>query len=278
MNVGDDISLPRRAWIVLSDAFGHFNADDGWAMASHVALSGLMALFPFLIFVAAFAGSIGEAGLANSVAEIVFNAWPEEVARPIAAEVRRVLVPTHGGLLTISAVVALYLASSGVEAARTALNRAYRVVDRRSIFLLRLQSLGFVIVGTAIFLILAGLGVLTASMPALKPFETVFASLGAAVTSVLVIAALIVAHVWLPAGRPHWMRLWPGIVATLVAWLISAWIFAFYLRRFANYAATYAGLASVVTAIFFLYVIAILMIFGAEFNAALGRLRDRRIG
>ncbi|MGO4833949.1 ribonuclease BN, partial [Rhizobiaceae sp. 2RAB30] len=35
---------------VLADAFGHFNDDDGWAMASHLAISSLMALFPFLIF------------------------------------------------------------------------------------------------------------------------------------------------------------------------------------------------------------------------------------
>jgi membrane protein len=115
-------------------------------------------------------------------------------------------------------------------------------------------------------------------MPALRPFETLFAALGAAFTSVLVVIGLLVAHIWLPAGRPRWWRLWPGIVITLVLWLVSAWIFAFYLRRFADYAATYAGLASVVTAIFFLYVVAVLMIFGAEFNAALGRLRDQRIG
>jgi len=247
-------------------------------MASHVALSALMALFPFLIFVAAFAGSIGEAGLANRVVEIVFTAWPAEVANPIAAEVRRVLVPTHGSLLTISAVVAAYLASNGVEAARTALNRAYRVVDRRSIFWRRAQSLVFVLVGTVVFLLLASLGVLTASMPVLRPFEAAFATLGAAVTSLLVIVVLVAAHVFLPAGRPHWLKLWPGIVTTLVLWLASAWIFAVYLRGFADYAATYAGLAGVVTAIFFLYVVSVLMIFGAEFNAALGRLRDKRIG
>jgi uncharacterized BrkB/YihY/UPF0761 family membrane protein len=34
----------------------------------------------------------------------------------------------------------------------------------------------------------------------------------------------------------------------------------------------------VVIAIFFLYVVAVLMIFGAEFNAAMGRLREGRIG
>ena len=38
------------------DAFLAFLRDDGWAIASHIALSTLMSLFPFLIFVTALAG------------------------------------------------------------------------------------------------------------------------------------------------------------------------------------------------------------------------------
>jgi membrane protein len=276
MNVREKNFL-RRTWTVVWDAISHFNADDGWAMASHVALSALMALFPFLIFVAAFAGTLGEESLANRVAEIVFAAWPAEVAGPIAAEVHRVLVPIHGNLLTISAVVALYLASNGVEAARTALNRAYRVVDRRSIVFRRAQSLIFVLVGTVVFLLIAAFGVATASMPLLEQFAAPVAALGAAVTSVLVVVALVGAHIWLPAGRPPARHLWPGIVGTLLAWAASAWVFAIYLRTFANYAATYAGLAGVVTAMFFLYVVALVFIFGAELNASIGRYRDGRL-
>ena len=86
------------------------------------------------------------------------------------------------------------------------------------------------------------------------------------------------AHVWLPAGRPHWPRLWPGIVFTLAGWLVAAWVFRIYLTSFSNMAATYAGLAGVFTAIFFLYMVAVLLLFGAEFNAALSRLRDGTIG
>ena len=41
------------------EAFFRFNADDGWAIASHIALSLLMAMFPFLILVTAIAGFIG---------------------------------------------------------------------------------------------------------------------------------------------------------------------------------------------------------------------------
>ena len=140
-------SVFRRAWVVLSDSVGHFNADDGWAMASHVALSGLMALFPFLIFVAALAGFVGQERLAEQVADFLFQAWPPEVAGPIADEVHRVVSGAGVNLLTVAAVIAAFLASSGVEAARVALNRAYRVVDRRSFLWLRAESLLFVLAG-----------------------------------------------------------------------------------------------------------------------------------
>jgi membrane protein len=41
------------------DAFYTFLADDGWAIASHIALSTLMALFPFLIVLTSLAGFFG---------------------------------------------------------------------------------------------------------------------------------------------------------------------------------------------------------------------------
>lgn len=257
------------------DAVGHFLADDGWAMASYVALSALMALFPFLIFVATVAGSAGEDGLVGQVVNLLFATWPAEVAAPIAAEVERVLAPGYTNLITISALIAAYLASNGVEAVRTALNRAYRVVDRRSIFFRRAQSLAFVVIGTLVVLAYAALAVAAAAMPALRPYQTGLALMLVVITTVLLVVALVIAHLLLPAGRPRWTRLWPGIVSTLVLWLLAGWVFAFYLRRFSNMVATYAGLASVVTAIFFLYIAAVIMIFGAEFNAALSR-EDRR--
>ena len=120
---------------VIGNAIGHLSADDGFAMASHVALSALMAVFPFLIFVAALAGFFGEADLASRVASLLFETWPEDVAGPIATDVRNVLTRQQSGLLTISVLVTIFLASNGVEAVRTALNRAYRVVDKRNFIL-----------------------------------------------------------------------------------------------------------------------------------------------
>ena len=48
-----------KAWAIFVDAANHFVAEDGWAIASHIALSTLTSLFPFLIFVTALAGFLG---------------------------------------------------------------------------------------------------------------------------------------------------------------------------------------------------------------------------
>jgi membrane protein len=276
------MSFFRQARAVLGDALGHLNDDDGWAMASHVALSALMAVFPFLIFVAAIAGFIGEADLASRVAALLFDTWPKDVAEPIASDVQSVLSHPPSGLLTVSVAITIYLASNGVEAVRTALNRAYRVRETRSFLFLRTQSLLFVVAGAVASLVFAFLGVLgpiifdwiARYVPEIIPFQTTFLFVRLLVTGLLLAVVLVSAHLWLPAGRPPGRSLWPGIVITLTLWLVAAFVFGYYLQRFANYAAYYAGLASVVTAIFFMYLVALIMIFGAEFNAALARRRE----
>ena len=78
----------RYVYLVVMDAFYTFLADDGWAIASHIALSTLMAIFPFLIVVTALAGLFfGSKELADEAARILLEAWPKEVAGPIALDI-----------------------------------------------------------------------------------------------------------------------------------------------------------------------------------------------
>jgi len=269
-------------WRVAGDAFRAFIAADGWAIASHIALSILMALFPFLIVLTAIAGLIGSKELGEEAARILLEAWPAEVARPIAAEINNVLTTTRGDLLTLGAALAVYFSSSGVESLRIALNRAYRVAERRPWWLLRLESIAYVLVGALALLALAFLVVLgplifaTAARYArwLEPLEgtVTFARLGAA-TFVLIVA-LVLVHRWLPAGRRRIAEIVPGVIATLVLWLAGGTLFARYLADFAgSYVTTYAGLASAMVALVFLYWTASIFIYGGELNAAIMRTR-----
>ena len=118
----------RLCYQIALDAFYRFNADDGWAIASHIALSALMSLFPFLILVAALAPYFGTIELANEVAQILLEVWPTQVATPLAKEVQNVLGTARGDVLTIGVMLAIFFASSGIESLRIGLNRAYGVV------------------------------------------------------------------------------------------------------------------------------------------------------
>ena len=267
---------------VAADAWNQFLADDGWAIASHIALSALMSLFPFLIIVTALAGFLGSQNLADEVANIMLEAWPTEVAEPIAAEIRTVLTTTRGDVLTLGVVLALYFASSGIESLRIGLNRAYGVAEARSWWLLRLESIGYVLVAAASLLVLAFLVVLAPLifatavryLPWLDPLWPLINLLRFAVASIVLIVALVLVHKWLPAGRRRLLELLPGIVATLVLWLVAGELFGSYLANFAyTYVSYYAGLASAMIALVFLYVTASIFIYGGNLNAAIARAR-----
>ena len=88
------------------------------------------------------------------------------------------------------------------------------------------------------------------------------------------IVALFVLHAWLPADGASFLQILPGIVFTMVASLISGIVFGQYLARFAsNYVTMYAGLASVIIALVFLYFIAAIFVYGGELNAAIMKSR-----
>ncbi|MGX5666951.1 YihY/virulence factor BrkB family protein [Rhizobium daejeonense] len=267
----------RTVYRVGFDAFYHFTEDDGWAMASHVALSALLAVFPFLIFGTALATFLGADRFAETAIHIIFDTWPESISKPVSDQIVRVLTIPRGGLLTISVLAAAYFASNGVEALRVSLNRAYRVAETRPWYITRLVSLGFVlgavVVLTVISALLVAVPVALAFaekwFPWLKEWLAAISNWRVYGTIGLLALALLIFHMSLPAGNRRLLDVIPGVLLTLVLWLIGALVFAYYLASFANYAAMYAGLASIMVVIVFLYMVGVIFIIGAEFNAAL---------
>lgn len=269
---------------ILGDAIGHFNGDDGWAMASHLALSALLALFPFLIFATALASFLGAEAFADTAVHLVFDTWPNEIADPIAREVTSVLTVQRGDLLTVGILAAMFFASNGVEALRVGLNRAYRVIDRRSIFVLRAQSLAFVLIATLGFVIVSSLLVVLPiaidiaqrHLPWLKPYLGTITLWRYTIAAIVVVLALVAVHMWLPGGRRRLRDIVPGLIFTLVFWILGSSIFAAYLSSFGSYVTTYAGLASIMVALVFLYIVSAIFILGGELNASIRRYLDAR--
>jgi len=277
------LHLLKLAVRAVIDGFRHFLADDGWAIASHIALSSLMALFPFLIVVTALAGFFfGSKQLADEAARILLEAWPQEVAAPIALDISGVLTAARGDVLTFGVLFALYFASSGVESLRIGLNRAYNMKELRPWWLLRMESIVYVLLGAVAILAFSFLVVLAPFIwakllqfvPRLAPFSGIITLARYGVAAVVLVLALIIVHSWLPAGRRSLTDIAPGIVATLLLWLGAGAAFGRYLAEYAfAYVTMYAGLASAMIALIFLYVCASIFVYGAEMNAVIAKQR-----
>ncbi len=279
--------LIRLCHRVVRDSIERFNADDGWAIASHVALSTLMAMFPFMIVLAALDAFVESINLADAAAGLLLKVWPEAVSGQIDAEVQAVLGTARGDVLGLGLGFALFFAATGVESLRIGLNRAYRVRETRSWVFLRLESIAWVSVGAGAYLARAVpivrapliFEVARESAPWLARPETKFTLLRYAIASILLVAALVLVHKWLPAGRRRLTEIAPGVLVTLALWLIFGGIFGRYLADFAyTYVTYYAGLASGMIALSFLYAASLAFVFGGEINAACMRQRNAGVG
>jgi len=278
------MTIVRRTFQIGFDALSMFLADDGWAIASHIALSALIAFFPFLIVLTSLAGFFGSHELADQAASLILQIWPAQVTDALVSQIHDVLTQSNGNALTVGLALSLYFASNGVESLRVGLNRAYGVTETRAWYWLRLESIGYTLVAALVSLVLALLLVLGPLLIAtaryylpliVEPKEHLIDIARYVIALVSLVIALFILHVWLPAGHRTLRQIMPGIVFTVIASLVSAASFGQYLARFANnYVTTYAGLASVVIALVFLYFIAAIFIYGGALNAAIMRRKQ----
>ncbi|WP_448950220.1 YihY/virulence factor BrkB family protein [Labrys neptuniae] len=274
-----------RAYKFLYELMQRVTDHDDYALASHMALSLLTAMFPFLIFVASLAGMLGTADLQNEIVRLLFETWPHEVSEPIAREVTRVLGTARPGLLTVSAIVAVVLASNGVEAIRVGVNRAYGLIETRSYWWCRLQSLFFVVLASLALVTLALLVVLWPVMwqaaitftPVLEPLQPLIEIARYGITTLVLGTAIVMVHLFLVASRPSLAVIWPGVLITMLLWLTGGFVFSIYITDFATYSRLYAGLGSVFAALFFLWLVALAFLLGAEINAMLAQRRGRPV-
>jgi membrane protein len=246
-------------------------------------LSILMALFPFMIFGTSLASFLGAHAYADTASHLIFDTWPDSIAAPISREVVNVLTIERGGLLTLSVLAAAFFSANGVEALRVSLNRAYRVTETRAWYVTRAQSLGFVVIAVMVIMAISFLLVLAPLVlrlarqfaPWMETLITAVDNWRILIAVTVLIVGLVMSHMWLPDGRRRLKDVLPGIGVTLVAWVAGALMFASYLQEFATYVSTYAGLASIMVALVFLYIIAAIFILGAEINAAILKARAR---
>lgn len=280
------VRLKRHAWDSLHtvgritwDAAFHFLNDNSLIIAGHIAYMSLFALFPFLIFLTTLGGILGQSEAARQVVELGLQSLPPEVASTLEPSIRDITERPRTGLMTVSIVVALWVASSGVEALRAALNEAYNAEQYPAIWRARLQSLVLTIV-FAIGILLTMVAIVAGPfiwsmvewMLIIPSFYGWLYGLSRYVFGIVVLYGIVVTLYFLLPNRSLKRReVFPGAAIAVAVWVVTASLFSYYLRSLADYSVTYGGLGGIVVTLLFFYVSACIFIFGAEINAAVRR-------
>ena len=259
-------------------------ADEAIPLAGNIAFRTLFSVFPFLIFLTALAGFFGNADLAEGIVTYLLAVAPEQLVRPLAPEIRSIIMVPRTGLLSLSALLTIWSAMGGVDSVRVGLNRAYDLKEHRNIFWLYGQNVLFVIGSAAVLLTVSLLIVfapvflafIDANAPDVRRSFATLDQLRYPIAVFLLTGGLLFGHRVLPARRLGIVELLPGVLLTVAVWIALSSAFSIYLVNFSVFASTYASLSGFFAALFFLYLSALVLIFGGEVNRVLSVRRITR--
>jgi membrane protein len=244
--------------------------------AGHVAFSGVLAVFPLVIFLSSTAAFIGEPGTAAELARLLADYAPPAVTEALLPAIEEALRNSNRFTLTVAFLGTLWAASSGAQALRMALNRAYEVEQGLNFVKARLKVLFFTLVGSfAIVFAFSSVVVMPYVWLALDrtigigefPWTWDVARYG--VASLVLFVLYVVLYTWLPDIRQSVRTVVPGAVVGVILWLIAAAMLSWTLRSAANLTPIYGSFAGVIATLIFFYVGAATIILGAEVNGVL---------
>jgi len=267
------------------EAFQRLFADEAVPLAGNIAFRTLFSIFPFLIFLTALAGFFGNSHLADTVVVYLLSVAPERLVNPLAPEIHSILTVPRTGLLSISAIVTVWSAMAGVDSIRVSLNRAYDLKETRSLWILYLQSVLFVI-GAAVVLLAFSLLIVFGPVilinvetyaPALRGSFDALDRWRFPIAILLLTGWLLICHRLLPAKRLTIREVLPGVLLTVLVWILLSSAYSIYLLRFGTFVSTYASLSGLFAAMFFLYLAALVLILGGEVNRVIAMHGARRM-
>ena len=267
------------------ESFYRLFADEAIPLAGNIAFRSLFSVFPFLIFLTALGGFFGNEALAQSIVDYLLSVAPEELVKPLAGEIRSILTVPRTGLLSLSALLTIWSAMAGVDSVRVGLNRAYDLREDRSIWVLYLQNVLFVIGSAVLLLTVAllmvfapvGIAIINAHAPELQASFSTLEQVRLPIAILLLTAGLLICHRVLPAKQLRVLEVLPGVILTVIVWIALSSAFSYYLVNFNTFASTYASLSGLFAMMFFLYLAALVLILGGEVNRVIEVRRASRI-
>ncbi|MBI4907837.1 MAG: YihY/virulence factor BrkB family protein [Acidobacteria bacterium] len=255
--------------------------DDIPGRAAQLSYYFLLSLFPLLIFFSALLGYFfaAETRIEQRLLEYMGSAMPRAAFEVVKAATDDLLKTTGGGKLSFGLLLALWMASAGMEAVIEGLNVAYQVGEARPWWKRRLVALGLTVAvalltGCAFGLALVG-GWGGRFVLDLIGFSDIWSPLWRASQAIASILALLAAISLVYFAGPNLRArrrsqvILPGAVVALAGWLTASAGLRLYIDYFSTFGRTYGSLGAVIALLLWLYLTGAALLLGAEINSGI---------
>ncbi len=266
----------KRYWSLIRRVSVEADADDADIVAAGLAFYGVLGLFPALLAMVSLYGLVADPAAIQRTLYDITRSLPAS-ARDVVIGALSTFVARPTRSLSLSMVLAflavLWSASSAMSVLVRAINVAYDLPQRRS-FLHR-RRIAVVFTLGAMF----GLFVLIPLLALLPKLLSLF-RVGAAVVvlrwpamGAIAWLAFALLYRYAVERRPvvSFHQVAPGATLAALLWVLLCGVYSAYVQYFTSFSATYGALTGVIVLEFWLYISALIMVYGAELNAELDR-------
>jgi membrane protein len=245
------------------------------ATAAGVVFFGLLAVFPAITALVSSYGLFAKPSTITDNLQTLALMLPADSFQIVRDQIARVLDKGNASLGTtflFGFALAIWSANAGVKAVIDALNVAYEVRETRGFFRLNLISLVFTVGGIAALLLMVAAVValpLALDHLGLEPeSRTIVAFARWPLLLAVLMIALGVLYRFGPNRRAtRWRWLGVGAIAASLLWIAGSALLSWYLSNFANYDATYGSLGAAIGLMIWMWMSAIIVLWGAELNS-----------
>jgi membrane protein len=283
------LQIPWTGWRdILWRTYVRSGEDRLLAIAAGVVFYGLLAVFPAITALVSCYGLFADPSTIGANLQTLSLMLPEGSFQIVQDQIARVLDQGNtalGATFLFGLGLAVWSANAGVKAVIDALNVVNGEREKRSFIRLNLLSLAFTSGGIAALLLMV-------SAVVAFPLALDHLSLAPAIQSIAtlarwpllfatLLAALAVLYRFGPSRRAaRWQWLSVGTLAASLLWIAGSSLLSWYLSNFGNYNATYGSLGAAIGLMMWMWMSAIIVLFGAELNSEIEHqtARDTTVG
>jgi membrane protein len=257
-----------RAWGEVGDA-------NLFLVAGGVTYAVLLALFPGLAALIALYGLVLDPSQIEQQVAALSGVLPEQTRQLLVDELHK-LAAASNSMLGLSAIVglliAIWSASRGMSGTITALNIAYEEKEGRGFIKLNLVAVAltliFMVGGLLVIALIAGAPAAVELVSAAAANKWLVLVLEWPLLIIVVMVGLAVLYRYAPdRAKPQWRWVSPGAIVATTLWVVASVGFTIYVANFNSYDKTYGSLGGVVILLTWLYLSALMVLFGAAINA-----------